>query len=113
VDNDTPPEFKEEAVKQVVDRGHSVADVAGRFGMTRHSLHAWIKQYGPETDKYAEDAGEQNELKCLKKELKRVTEERGKLTPFLSADLPLTFPIDDLFNSALAIVNGNHVTLLN
>lgn len=29
-----PEEFKIEAVKQVVDRGHSVADVAKRLGMT-------------------------------------------------------------------------------
>lgn len=28
----SPDEFKVEAVKQVVDRGHSVADVAGRPG---------------------------------------------------------------------------------
>ena len=33
-----PDEFKIEAVKQVVDAGHSVADVAGRLGMTTHSL---------------------------------------------------------------------------
>lgn len=35
-----PDEFKMEAVKQVVDSGHSVADVAGRLGMTTHSLYA-------------------------------------------------------------------------
>jgi len=29
-----PEEFKVEAVKQVVNRGHSVADVASRLGMT-------------------------------------------------------------------------------
>lgn len=34
-----PDEFKLEAVKQVVDAGHSVADVAGRLGMTPHSLY--------------------------------------------------------------------------
>lgn len=30
-----PDEFKIEAVKQVVDRGYSLADVADRLGMTR------------------------------------------------------------------------------
>ncbi len=30
-------EFKIEAVKQVTDRGHSVADVADRLGVTNHS----------------------------------------------------------------------------
>ena len=34
-----PDEFKLEAVKQVVDAGHSVADVAGRLGMTTHRLY--------------------------------------------------------------------------
>ena len=42
-----PEEFKVEAVKQVVDRGHSVADVASRLGMTTRSLYAWIRKYGP------------------------------------------------------------------
>lgn len=35
-------EFRIEAVKQVVDRGHSVADVAKRLDITTHSLYAWI-----------------------------------------------------------------------
>ena len=39
-------EFKIEAVKQVVDRGYSVADVAKRFGTTTHSLYAWKMKYG-------------------------------------------------------------------
>lgn len=39
-------EFKQEAVKQVSERGYSVADVAQRLGTTTHSLYAWIKKYG-------------------------------------------------------------------
>ena len=31
-------EFKVEAVKQVTDRDHSVADVANRLGISIHSL---------------------------------------------------------------------------
>ncbi len=38
-----PEEFKIEAVKQVVEYGHSVAGVADRLGTTTHSLYAWIK----------------------------------------------------------------------
>ena len=37
------PEFKEEAVRQVIDRGHSVTDVAERLGVSAHSLYNWIK----------------------------------------------------------------------
>ena len=44
-----PEEFKTEAVKQVVDRGYSVASVATRLDITTHSLYAWIKKYGPES----------------------------------------------------------------
>ncbi|CAK7082646.1 MULTISPECIES: IS6 family transposase [Enterobacteriaceae] len=44
-----PEEFKIEAVKQVVDRGHSVSSVATRLGITTHSLYAWIKAYGPDS----------------------------------------------------------------
>ena len=35
-----PEEFKIEAVRQVTDRGHSVAQVADRLGVTTHSLYA-------------------------------------------------------------------------
>ena len=44
-----PDEFKVEAVKQVVDCGHSVAYVTGYLGMTTHSLYAWIKKFGPDS----------------------------------------------------------------
>ena len=36
-------EFKREAVKQITERGYSVADVAQRLGTTTHSLYAWLK----------------------------------------------------------------------
>lgn len=74
-----PEEFKIEAVKQVVDRGHSVAEVASRLGTTTHSLYAWIKRYGPDSDEHQAKADEQAEIRRLKKELKRVTEERDIL----------------------------------
>jgi transposase len=33
------PEFKEEAVRQVIERGHSVVGVASRLGVSSHSLY--------------------------------------------------------------------------
>jgi transposase len=74
-----PEEFKIEAVKQVTDRGYSVAEVASRLGTTTHSLYAWIKKYGPESAEHQARADEQAEIRRLKKELKRVTEERDIL----------------------------------
>ena len=41
-----PEEFKIEAVKQITERGHSVADVSKRIGVSGHSLYNWIKRYG-------------------------------------------------------------------
>ena len=35
-----PEEFRIEVVKQVVDRGHPVADVSKRLDITTHSLYA-------------------------------------------------------------------------
>lgn len=74
-----PEEFKIEAVKQVVDRGHSVADVAKRLDITTHSLYAWIKRYGPDKQQHNDLADTQAEIKRLQKELKRATEERDIL----------------------------------
>ena len=74
-----PDEFKMEAVKQVIDRGHSVADVAGRLGMTTHCLYAWIKKYGPDSVEHNAKTDDQAEIRRLKKEFKRTTEERDLL----------------------------------
>ena len=38
-----PEEFKIEAIKQVVERGHSISDVAKRLDVTTHSLYAWVR----------------------------------------------------------------------
>jgi transposase len=74
-----PEEFKIEAVKQVVDRGHSIANVAKRLDITTHSLYAWVKKYGPDSKKHNDLTDAQAEIKRLQKELKRTTEERDIL----------------------------------
>jgi transposase len=38
-------EFKEEAVRQVIDRGHSVVDVAKRLGIGDGLLYTWVKKF--------------------------------------------------------------------
>ncbi|HIC7828145.1 TPA: IS3 family transposase, partial [Enterobacter hormaechei] len=74
-----PEEFKTEAVKQVVDRGYSVASVATRLDITTHSLYAWIKKYGPDSSTNKEQSDAQAEIRRLQKELKRVTDERDNI----------------------------------
>jgi transposase len=72
-------EFKIEAVKQVTERGFSVYDVAARLGMTTHSLYAWVRQYGSPPSQHTTITDQQAEIKQLKAELRRVTEERDIL----------------------------------
>lgn len=74
-----PEEFKIEAVKQVLDRGHSVSSVATRLDITTHSLYVWIKKYGPDSSTNKEQSDAQAEIRRLQKELKRVTDERDIL----------------------------------
>jgi transposase len=44
------PEFKDEAVRQVTERGHSVQEVAARLGVSSHSLYKWVKTVRPSKD---------------------------------------------------------------
>ena len=74
-----PEEFKIEAVKQVTEAGYSAYDVAERLGTTTNSLYNWIRKYGPEANDYQRASQESDEIRRLKKELKRVTEERDLL----------------------------------
>ena len=74
-----PEEFKKEAVKQVVDRGYSIRLVAENLGVTTHSLYAWVKKYGPDSQEHQEKMDTQAEIRRLQKELKRVKEERDIL----------------------------------
>lgn len=42
-----PPEFKDEVVRQVVERGYPVAEAVERLGVSTHSLHKWGKAVKP------------------------------------------------------------------
>ena len=81
-------EFKLGAVAQVTDKGHSVTSVAGRLGVSTKSLYDWVKRYGDAPDP-AGNSAEQGEIKRLKAELRRVTEERDilkKATAFFAKE---------------------------
>ncbi len=74
-------EFRAEAVKQVIDRGFSVVDVATRIGIPKHTLYEWVhkaRKAAPSTGGVA-DKADAAEVRRLKAELKRVTEERDIL----------------------------------
>lgn len=74
-----PEEFKIEAVKQIVDRGHKVAEVFARLGVSQHSLYKWMKAYQAPKPERQLQATQAEELRRLRAELKRVTEERDIL----------------------------------
>jgi transposase len=75
------PEFKEEAVRQIVDRGYSVADVSARLGVSSHSLYQWVKAVTPDkTEKQASELIEaKSEILKLRAQLHRTEEERDIL----------------------------------
>ena len=74
-----PEEFKVEAVKQITERGHKVAEVSARIGVSQHSLYKWIKAYAKPPAERQAQASQTEELRRVKAELKRVTEERDIL----------------------------------
>ena len=105
-----PEEFKTEAVKQVVDRGYSVASVATRLDITTHSLYAWIKKYGPDSSTNKEQSDAQAEIRRLQKELKRVTDERDILKKAaLDIRLPEQFSIIGKLRAHYPVVTLCHV----
>ena len=42
------PEFKDEAVRQIVERGYKVADVAERLWVSMNCLCKWVKAVRPD-----------------------------------------------------------------
>ena len=74
-------EFRAEAVKQVIERGFTVVDVASRIGIPKHTLYGWVQAAkntvpGPGATVAPSDSAE---IRRLKAELRRVTEERDIL----------------------------------
>ena len=72
-------EFKLEAIKQVSERGHKVAEVANRLGISAWTLQRWKKQYRKPQAERVEVSDQAAEIARLRAELRRVTEERDIL----------------------------------
>jgi transposase len=71
-------EFKRDAVRQMTDRGYPVAEVSQRLGVSQHSLYEWRKKFSKPAAGSVED-DQSAEIRRLKRELARVTEERDIL----------------------------------
>ena len=87
-------EFKREAVKQVVERGYSIAEVADRLGVCTKTLYQWRSAMHGTTQEI-KSADDKAEIAKLKAELQRVTEER------------------DILKKAVVDSNGHCDTLIN
>jgi transposase len=74
-----PEEFKIEAVKQITENRYPIAEVSKRLGVSQHSLYEWVKRYSLPAAERHEVQSQQAELRRLRAELKRVTEERDIL----------------------------------
>ncbi len=75
------PDFKAEAVQQIIDRKYSVAEVSARLGVSAHSLYKWVKAVAPDkTEKQASELLEaKSELLRLRAHFRRTAEERDIL----------------------------------
>ncbi|MBT3906779.1 MAG: transposase [Rhodospirillaceae bacterium] len=82
-------EFKRDAVAQVTDRGYSVKDVSARLGISTKSLYDWKALYHKAEPERQHEAAQTKEIRRLKAELARVTEERDilkKATAYFARD---------------------------
>jgi transposase len=80
-------DFKRDAVAQITERGYPVAEVSQRLGVSPHSLYAWKKKFSMSSGSGDDDKGA--EIRRLKTELARVTEERDilkKATAYFAKD---------------------------
>ncbi len=72
------PEFKDEAVRQITERGYSVAEVSAGLGVSAHSLYKWVNAVKPDkTDQQASELlAAKSEILRLRAQLHRSEEER-------------------------------------
>ena len=76
-------EFKDEAIKQVTEKGRPVSEVAKRLGITPWTLYTWMKAAGAPTpaQKLTKPAPPDlaKENAALKAQIRRLEEERDIL----------------------------------
>lgn len=89
-------EFKIDAVAQVTERGYSVKEVAERLWISTKSLYTWMTQFS----KPQRQTDQEAEVRRLKKELARVTEERDILKKTVPGCCPPVRGINSLCYAA-------------
>ena len=72
-------EFRAEAVKQVLERGHKVREVSERLGLSPDTMFRWLRVARKPKAELEQERSQSDEVQRLKAELRRVTEERDIL----------------------------------
>ena len=74
------PEFRASAIKLALDSDQPIAKTAKELGVNVNTLHTWINKYSqPKVIAERTDEHIYDEIKRLKKELARITQERDLL----------------------------------
>jgi len=87
-------EFKLDAVSLVIEQGYTRTDAAKSLGINHSMLGRWVKEHQQQEDGHAfrgngKLSAEQQEIKALKSEVKRLQMERDilkKATAFFAAE---------------------------
>lgn len=75
-----PSEFKESAVKLAIESKNPMAQTARELGVNSNTLYTWVGKYSkPKESIMRTDEHLYDEVKRLKKELAKVTQERDLL----------------------------------
>lgn len=83
------PEFKEEAVKLVIDSSRPIPDVARQLNIHVNTLRNWLNKYRANHDSEDLSVAERAELRALKREvaeLKMKNEFLGKAAAFFAQE---------------------------
>jgi transposase len=79
-------DFKRDAVAQITERGYPAKEVSDRLGVSTHSLYAWKRKFAKAA---SGDTEKDAEIRRLKRELVRMSEERDilkKATAYFARD---------------------------
>ena len=85
------PEFRDEAVRLVLDSSRAVADVARELGIGTETLRAWVNRYKKTNPEHvpALSESERAELERLRKEIRDMRMEKeflGKAAAFFAKE---------------------------